>query len=171
MKSNKAIVFGVACICAGSLARATQAVTYSYDALGRLITVLTQPGTGNGTTQSFSYDSAGNRTAYQTLLEVALSMNSPTVNLTSAGASLTVYISNPSAGGTVTYTESNGTVLGQASVSDGQATVIIEGLAKGTYTITASYSGDGADAPQTATFTVNVENLSWLPAVLNLLLQ
>lgn len=170
MKSKKLIAVGMSCICVGGLAHGSQTVTYTYDPLGRLIGSQTQGGPGNGTTQVFKFDAAGNRTQYQALVEVALSMNSPTVNLTATGASITMNVSNPSAGGTVTFSE-NGTVLGSASVANGKASVIIQGLAKGSQTITASYSGDGSDTPKTTTFTINVENLSWLPAVLQLLLQ
>jgi hypothetical protein len=133
------------------------------------VTVQTQGGSGNGLTQNFQFDAAGNRAGYQTLIQVALSM-SPVANQNSAGTTLTVGISNPSATGQVTFTES-GQTLGAATVSNGQAMVIVEGLSKGTHTITASYLGDGADAPQTTTFTIKVQDLSWLPAVLQLLLN
>lgn len=169
MKLRKLFAFAVGCLCAGGLAHASQTVTYSYDALGRLVTVQAQGGSGNGTVQNFKFDAAGNRQGYQTLIQVSLSM-SPVANLTSTGATLTVDVSNATAGGTVTFSE-NGTFLGSASVSNGQATVIIAGLSGGTHTITASYSGDAADAPQTTIFTIKVQNLSWLPAVLQLLLH
>lgn len=91
-------------------------------------------------------------------------------NLTPTGATLRLNVSNPAAGGTATFTV-NGQADGPVSVSNGQAIVIVEGLAAGTYTITASYSGDATDAPETTNFTIKVENLSWLPAVLQLLLQ
>lgn len=170
MKSKPLIAIGAIYICAGSFAHASQTVTYTYDALARLVGTQTQGGSGSGTTQVYHYDPAGNRTQYQALMQVALSMNNPMVNLTATGATITVGISNPSAGGTVTFTE-NGTFLGSASVANGRASVILQGLAKGKQTITASYSGDGSDAPQTTTFNINVQNLSWLPAVLQLLLQ
>ena len=170
MKSKNWMAVGAGCLCASGMAYASQTVTYAYDALGRLTQSQTQGGAGSGTTQFFQYDPAGNRKQYQSLLQVALSMNSSVVNLTASGARLTVDISNPSASGTVTYTE-NGAFLGSASVANGQATVILEGLSKGTHTITASYSGDAADTSQVTTFTVKVQDLSWLPAVLQLLLQ
>ena len=171
MKSKNWVAVGAGCLCASGIAYASQTVTYTYDALGRLVTSQTQGGPGNGTTQYFHYDPAGNRKNYQSLLQVALSMNNPVVNLTSSGATLTVDLSNPSATGTVTFTENGNPLAGPVSVSGGQATVIIEGLSKGTHTITASYSGDGADTSQVTTFTVKVQDLSWLPAVLQLLLQ
>lgn len=170
MKPKNWMAVGAGSLCVSGVVYASQTVTYTYDALGRLVTSQTQGGSGSGTTQSFQYDPAGNRKQYQSLLQVALTMNSPVVNLTSSGATLTVNINNPSAGGTVTFTE-NGTFLGSASVANGQASVILEGLSKGTHTITASYSGDSADTSQVTTFTVKVQDLSWLPAVLQLLLQ
>lgn len=163
------LALAVSCVCAGRLAYAGQTITYTYDALGRLVTVQTQGSTGNGMVQNFQFDGAGNRRGYQTLIQVVLNMT-PVANLTSAGTTLTVDISNISATGTVTFTES-GTFLGSASVSNGHATVILQGLSKGTHTIVASYSGDGADAAQTTTFIVKVQDLGWLPAVLQLLLH
>lgn len=174
MKAKKLLVLGVGCVCAGHIVHANQTVTYSYDALGRLIKTQSQGGTGSGTTQNFQYDPAGNRKQYQSLLQVSLSMNSPVVNLTASGAKLTVNLSNSSATGTVTFTDdATGAILGgiPVSVSNGQATVTVQGLSKGTHTITASYSGDGADTSQVTTFTINVQYLGWLPAVLQLLLQ
>lgn len=171
MNSKKLIAIAVGCVWAGSFAYGNQTVTYTYDALGRLVGTQTQGGSGSGTTQVFRYDAAGNRTQYQALMQVALSMNSPMVNLRSQGATLAVNVSNPSAGGTVTFTDQNGKLLGSVSVVNGQASIIVQGLSKGIQTITASYSGDSADAAQTMVFTINVQDLSWLPAVLHLLLQ
>lgn len=169
MKLRGLLALTTGCLCAGGLARASQNVTYTYDALGRLVAVQTQGATGSGVIQNFQFDAAGNRKGYQTLVQVSLSM-SPVANLTSTGATVRVDVSNPAAGGTVQFAE-NGTTLGSAAVLNGQASVIIAGLSAGTYTITASYSGDAVDAPQTTTFTVKVENLNWLPAVLQLLLH
>lgn len=172
MKSNKLLAIGAGWVCAASLTYASQTVTYTYDPLGRLIESQTQGGSGSGTTQVFQYDPAGNRTQYRALMQVAVSMNSPVVDLTPSGARINLNISNPSATGTITLTGQNGASLGPALVvSGGRASGFLQGLAKGTYTITATYSGDGSDAPQTTTFTINVQNLSWLPAVLQLLLQ
>lgn len=170
MNTKKLFAMCMGCTCLGALAHAGETVTYTYDALGRLVGTQAPGASANGTTQIFQFDGAGNRTQYQTLMDVALSMSSQVVNLTSAGATLTVHISNPSAGGTVTFTE-NGQTLGSVSVAGGQASMIVEGLSQGVQTITASYSGDGTDAAQTTSFTVKVQNLGWLPAVLQLLLQ
>lgn len=43
-------------------AAAQEAVTYTYDALGRLVATSTSGGANNGTTSSYSYDAANNRT-------------------------------------------------------------------------------------------------------------
>ena len=170
MKPRKFIAISAGCIWASGAAHAGQTVNYTYDALGRLTEVQSQSSSADGTTQIFHFDAAGNRTQYQLLKQVVLSMGSSVVNLTSTGADLRVNVNDPSATGTVTFTEGT-TFLGSASVSNGVAAVILQGLTKGSHTITASYSGDGGHTPETVTFTVNVVNLSWLPAVLNLLLQ
>lgn len=170
MTSRRLLAYSTACLCSWGVVQA-QAVSFTYDALGRLTQVQTPSASGGVITQNFQYDPAGNRATYQRLLPVVLSMTRPIVNLTPSGATLTVDLSNPSATGTVTFTENGNPLAGPVSVSDGKATVIIEGLSKGTQTITATYSGDASDAPQATTFTINVEDLSWLPAVLQLLLQ
>lgn len=175
MKSKNLAAVGASCLCVSGAAFAAQTVTYTYDALGRLTGSQVTSGSGSGTTQVFQYDNAGNRIAYQVSgvpgqTPVTLSMNSPVVNETPTGATVTINVGASSATGTLTLTE-NGQYLGSTWVSGGQATVDLQGLAKGTQTITASYSGDGTYATQTTTFTINVQDLSWLPAVLNLLLQ
>ena len=170
MRSCNSIVMVAGWVCTWGLAHAGQTASYTYDALGRLTGVQTQNSSGGGTTQIFSFDAAGNRNQYQVLMQVTLGMRSGVVNLTSAGANLTVNISDPSATGTVTFTE-NGAFLGSTAVAGGQASLILQGFAKGIHTITASYSGDGTHAPQTTTFTVKVQDLGWLHTVLDLLLQ
>ena len=175
MKSKKLLAVGAGCLCASGAALASQTVGYTYDALGRLVESQTQSGPGNGTTQVFTYDAAGNRTLYQVSgvtgrTPVMLTMSNSVVNETSAGATITVNLGAPSAGGTLTLTE-NGVFLGSTWVSGGQASVVLQGLAKGVQAITATYSGDGTYGSQTTSFTINVQDLSWLPAVLNLLLQ
>ena len=71
---------------------------------------------------------------------------------------------------TVTFSE-NGAFLGSAPVYDGQASIVLEGFSLGAHTITVSYSGDSANAPYTYTFTIKVQDLSWLPGVLQILLS
>jgi YD repeat-containing protein len=139
-----------------------------YNQDGRLV-LQWEPATLNVTDYIYIGDSLIARVS-ASKTPITLSMSRSVVNVTSTGATLTVDISNPSATGTVTFTE-NGTFLGSTSVSGGQAIIILEGLSYGGHTITASYLGDGADWAQTTTFTIRAENLSWLPAVLKLLLQ
>lgn len=43
-------------------AAAQETVTYTYDALGRLVATSTNGGANNGTTSAYSYDAASNRT-------------------------------------------------------------------------------------------------------------
>lgn len=45
---------------------ATETVTYSYDALGRLIKVVRTGTVNNGVVSSYSHDPAGNRTKVKT---------------------------------------------------------------------------------------------------------
>jgi hypothetical protein len=81
-----------------------------------------------------------------------------------------VHVSASSSSGTVTFSE-NGVFLGSAWVIDGQGSIFLEGFANGVHSITATYSGDGTHAAQTTTFTIKVQDLRWLPAVLDLLLS
>jgi hypothetical protein len=162
-------------LCFACSAGASETVTYSYDALGRLKTAQTSGGPLNGVQRSYSYDAAGNRTQVQ----VSGSTGSGSVTITAQGAvanetnvGVTIGVSiagSPAPTGTVTFTE-NGLFIASATVSSGQASVILEGFALGTHTITASYSGDSSHAPYSFTFTIRVQNLSWLPAVLEILL-
>jgi hypothetical protein len=171
---GNSIAVGVACLGASAVTYADQTIRYSYDPLGRLTQTQITVGAGSGISQSYVYDPAGNRLSYQVSgsageAPVTLGMGG-TVNVTSAGAPVTVSINDSSATGTVTFTE-NGVYLGSTWISNGSATVILEGFPNGLHTITASYSGDGTHQAQTTTFTVRVQNLLWLPAVLQLLLQ
>ncbi len=157
------------------MAGAAETATYTYDVHGRLTHVQAAGGPANNVTRAYQYDSTDNRTS----LVVSGSSSSGTVtitaqgavaNVTSVGVSFGVNISgSPPPTGMVTFTE-NGIFLGSAFVYDGQASVLLEGFAVGTHAIVASYSGDGSNAPTTHTFTIKVQNLSWLPAVLEILL-
>lgn len=86
------------------------------------------------------------------------------------GVTLTVNVGGASPGGTVTFTE-GGVVLGTAYVIDGRASIDVLGVALGSHTITATYSGDASHSENTVTFQVRVVNLDWLPAVLDLVLN
>jgi hypothetical protein len=175
LKRLLAIVAGFI-ICLPAAVYAGQTVTYTYNALGRLVQSQIQtPGPQGGVVQTFQYDRAGNRQTYTVSGAVAdtsvtLSMSNSVVNVTSAGAGIMVNVSDSSASGTVTFTE-NGVFLGSTWVASGVAGVILQGLPTGVHTITATYSGDGTHAPRTTTFTIRVQDIRWLPAVLDLLLS
>ena len=91
-------------------------------------------------------------------------------NFTPEGVTLTMSVSGAAPGGEVVFTE-NGVFLGAASVVNGQATIVLEGLSLGQHAIVASYTGDFNNAPSTVSYQLTVQNLSWLPAVLDLLLN
>lgn len=166
-----ALAIGVSAV---SSAQAAQTVSYVYDALGRLTQVQILTGPGSGVTQSYTYDPAGNRLQDSVTAPgqsaVTLSITTPQVNITSAGGTLTVSVAGSSPGGTVTFTE-NGEFLGIANVVNGQASITVEGLPRGLHSISATYSGDGTHAPQVTTFNIKVQDLRWLPAVLDLLMN
>jgi hypothetical protein len=175
MRSKNWIAIGAACLCASGIVYATQTVNYTYDALGRLTGAQIVSGAGNGTTETYNYDAAGNRLSYQVSgspgeSSVTLNMTNTTVNMMSAGATITIQVSASSANGTLDLTE-NGVYLGSTWVTNGQATIVLLGYSKGTHNIVATYSGDGTHAAQTTNFTIKVQDLRWLPAVLELLLQ
>ena len=168
-------VICAACLSAVGTVQA-ETITFTYDALGRLRNASVSGGPANGVQRSYDYDAADNRTQYvvsgsSASGSITITPAGTVANTTSVGVTLTVNISGSSPpSGMVTFTE-NGTFLGSAFVYAGQATVILEGFPKGTHTITASYSGDGANAPYSYSFTIKVQNLSWLPAVLEILLS
>ncbi|WP_129782054.1 Ig-like domain repeat protein [Peristeroidobacter soli] len=83
---------------------------------------------------------------------------------------LTVNVGGTSPAGTVTFSE-GGNLLGTVYVVNGQASIDVQGLALGTHTITATYSGDAGNSGNTVVFQIKVVNLAWLPAVLDLLLS
>lgn len=155
---------------------AAEIVTYTYDTLGRLKTKQVSGGPGNGVQRSYQYDDAGNRTGFQTTggaagSAVNITPTRPVVNVVTGGGVLSVDVAgNGSPSGMVTFTE-NGALLGSTYVFDNQASIFLEGLATGLHTITVSYSGDSANEPYSYTFTIRVQNLSWLPSVLDLILN
>ena len=160
--------------CVSNAAIAAQSVTYTYDALGRLTDTQILSGPGTGVAQHYQYDAAGNRlletAAAPGQAAVVLSVPKATAIVTSAGITLTVNVSGSTPTGSVTFTE-NGNFLGIAYVTGGQAILQLEGLSQGAHSIRATYSGDGTYAPKVDTFTIQVRDLRWLPAVLDILLS
>ena len=171
MRSKGLIATGVVCLCASGTGYAQQTVSYTYDALGRLTHTRVVSGAEQGVNQIYNYDAAGNRLLYATKIALpnTLSMSS-SVGQTAAGTPLTVNFTGSFLSGVVTFTE-NGAYLGSTTVANGQASILLEGYSKGTHVITVTYSGDDINAAQTVTFTVSVQDLGWLPAILNLLLS
>lgn len=164
------------CIGFASSAQAAETVTYSYDTLGRVRNVQIAGGPGNGVQRSYQYDAAGNRAQFATTGAASgsafnISPTSNVANVVAGGVVIGVNVGgNGSPSGMVTFTE-NGVFLGSAYVFDNQANIFLQGLANGLHTITVSYSGDGANEPYSRTYTIRVQDLSWLPAVLDLILS
>ena len=173
MRSMRLMAAVVVALGMTKAAHADQTVKYVYDALGRLTDVQILGGPGSGVLQTYTYDAAGNRLQYAVTAPgqsaVTITVTTPRVNITSAGGVLTVDVGGAT-GGTVTFTE-NGVFLGIAPVVNGRATITVEGLETGMHSIRATYSGDGAHAPQITTVNISVRDVRWLPAVLQILLQ
>ena len=125
----------------------------------------TSGGPAAGVIRMYSYDAADNITRKA---PVTLSALQTVSNGTSAGAEIGIKIAGQ-ATGMVTFTE-NGQFFGSAYVTNGQASVLLEGFARGVHTVTASYAESGVTL-FSFTFTVRVQDLGWLPAVLELLLS
>jgi hypothetical protein len=60
MKTTFLIALGIALIC-GALAFAAEAITYTYDAKGRLIRVVRTGTVNNNVTTEYTHDKANNR--------------------------------------------------------------------------------------------------------------
>jgi YD repeat-containing protein len=57
----RAIVFLLSLLLLGASARASETITYTYDALGRLVTVARSGTVNAGSTECYKYDPASNR--------------------------------------------------------------------------------------------------------------
>lgn len=156
-------IAAICCVASGTSKAET--VRYTYDVFGRLNDVQTQGGPANGVVRSYAYDAADNRTRKGSVTFAPLRAVS---NATSAGAEIGIKLTG-AASGMVTFSE-NGVFLGSAYVSNGEASIFLQGFALGSHTITASYS-EGGVTLFTVTFTIKVQNLGWLPSVLELLLE
>jgi hypothetical protein len=160
---------------AANVANSADTTMYTYDVLGRVTHVQAYKDDQNAGTQSFQYDSAGNRTGMQVvtvsnLPPSAITPVSANVNLTSTGGTLVVNVGAAGASGAVAF-YANDTLVETVLVTNGQARVVLRGFPRGTYTVTARYSGDANNGAATTTFTINIRDLAWLPAVLNLMLE
>lgn len=153
---------------------AADTTTFTYDALGRLVQSQVSGGARHGVQQNYQYDPATNLT-YRNILGPAnprpAPVTAPTTTVSSMGGNgaLVVNVGGTSPTGTVTFTI-DGMFVAIGQVLNGQARASVVGLQPGSYTVTATYSGDGNNDPTTSTFVVQVRDLSWLPAILDLIL-
>jgi hypothetical protein len=165
----------IGCVAGVSIAIADTA-TFTYDALGRLNQVQISGGPMQGAQEIFQYDAAGNRYSHQVtgvpaLPPTSLTPDSTNLNVFGAGdVVLSLNVGSGSAGGTVSLSF-NDVFVGVAPVIDGVVRISFQGIAPGHYTVRAIYTGDGSHRPVTSTFEVEVRDLSWLPAVLEMLLD
>jgi len=83
---------------------------------------------------------------------------------------LSVSVGGPLAGGMISF-YFNGQYAGSAPVINGMAQIVFQGMQLGSYTVRAVYDSDGHYDSATSEFNVKILNLSWLPAVLDLILQ
>lgn len=146
--------------------------TFGYDALGRLVRVDVSGGALDGTRQGYRYDAAGNRLESRILTPGPTSVTpaSTTLNAIQDDVLLRVNVGDATTGGTVSF-YFNDVLLGSGPVINGMVEIVFEGMARGNYSVRAVYSGDPFHDPNTVTFNVRVVNLSWLPSVLDLILQ
>lgn len=162
------ILCAVLLVTSGAIAQA-ESTTYSYDALGRLVRIVDSQ---SGRRQSYQYDAAGNRlqskqsiSAVNGVIPVGTTLNS--IN---GSTTLSVSVGGPLASGMVTF-YFNGVYAGVAPVIDGVAQIVFQGMQLGSYTVRAVYEGDGHYDSATSEFIVKIKELSWLPAVLDLILD
>jgi hypothetical protein len=164
----------VACVALlWAAASSAETTTFKYDALGRLTHVDIAGGAMDGVRRTFQYDPAGNRTASNTRSWVPTPIKPTSTTLVFMGTSdvvLTATIGDSGTGGTVSFWV-NESFAGTTQVVNGVATIRFQQMAPGTYTVRAEYSGDAQHVANTFTFTAKVQNLSWLPALLDLILQ
>lgn len=64
MRRIDQVALAATALAVSAAATASETITYSYDALGRLVAVSTAGGPNDGTAASTLYDPAGNRTNY-----------------------------------------------------------------------------------------------------------
>jgi hypothetical protein len=123
-------------------------------------------------TVSYSGDSNYLPATASTVLSVSGTAATPTVGITSASESIpfgsmdTLAATVPGASGTITFTDNMDGDLAVVPLVSGTASYSAAGLEVGLHTITASYSGDGSNAP--ASSSGNVVNV--IPATIPLVL-
>ena len=147
---------------------------YTYDALGRVTNVQVVGGAAHGQYESFSYDAAGNRVQVQkqapSVPATTVVPSTTNLILTGGQATLTLAVGNSSTGGTVSVSM-DGAFITTATVVNGTVTIQIPDATVGEHKIRVTYSGDANHLPTTFIFDATVRDLSWLPAVLDLILN
>ena len=83
---------------------------------------------------------------------------------------MTLTVGNSSTGGTVSVSM-DGVFVATASVVNGTVTLQIPNASVGNHKIRVTYTGDANNLPTTFIFDAVVRDLSWLPAVLDLILN
>lgn len=63
---SKRVLAGILALSGATAASAAEAITYGYDALGRLVTVAHSGSVNNGRQTGYAYDAADNRTSATT---------------------------------------------------------------------------------------------------------
>jgi len=133
----------------------------------------TTPSTASGGVETKEYVYlSGRQVAVRSITRSPTTTSAPVASISaSVGCvTLTVSVSGASPTGTVTF-RNGSTDLGTANVINRSASLTICSLTVGSHTIVATYSGDANNLPSSATFTVTIYDLSWLPAILQLLLD
>lgn len=106
---------------------ASETTTYSYDALGRLVTVSVSGGPVGGTQTSTAFDPAGNRTSYAVTgvpPSATFSVNSVSATEGSALVFTVTKTGTPSGTLTVNYATSNGTATSASDYTAASGTLI-----------------------------------------------
>lgn len=174
IQSSRVHALIIGCL-AGMPAGAGETTTFTYDALGRLVQAQISGGVMHGVQQGFQYDAAGNRTQLQTAgattpMPTMITPSRTTLNVMGGNsAALTLYVGDTSASGTVSFSI-NDVFVGSAQVVNGVVQTVLQGVTAGNYTLRAIYTGDTNNEPTTATFNVKIQDLSWLPVVIDLIL-
>lgn len=142
-----------------SLSRATETVTYAYDALGRLVRVQSSGSVNNSVARSLCYDAAGNRTRYVSSLSGATASCSGTPSPSPTPTPTPAPTPSPTPPPTPTITANNPTLNLNASTNYniGISTLVTLNGASGAITAftvpsnggSASIAGDG----QSVTYT------------------
>jgi hypothetical protein len=95
-----------------SAAQASETVTYSYDALGRLTASSSSGTVNNGATSTIGYDAAGNRSIYAMSVSGAPSFSVSEAAVLEGGGLVFTVVKNGTGAASVSYTTANGSAGG-----------------------------------------------------------